>query len=590
MVDISELEYDKKLLNILNKYSKENLGDLFLKIIENSKSNEIIIPVLGLQGMGKSTLINSILSENILPNDADETTCVPVEVKYGEEEKALVYFKSKKVVEAFTREDLNEYVDNMFNPGNEKQVSHIVLYRKINLLKSGAVIVDLPGVGSLTKENQETTMRYIKNLCTAIFLIPTTPTIRKSEELFIKSVWMQFSSAIFVQNNFGESKREVLESVEFNSKVLKNIAKSINNNFNDEIIVVNAYDALYGELHNNKKLTDNSNIKSLINKIDRMLQNWNEDKKNNIKNRSISIINASKEQIERYIEEYSLSKEELNKKYQAEEENFKYSIKKLKEQVEEIEDFLNNKEIEVRKFAHDQAKNCTEDIRSATFILIDDGLVDGVMLTEAFNNIQQQYIEDVINNYFDFQNEIVTNLNDKFQKLLEIESNLSISSLNFNNGQSFKFEKGINFGINIIGAFGALKLGTAIGGTIGGLLGVIVGGVAGVVVGILGSILGNKTKKSITDVRGRKTKDQIDEFIQSISFNIKHEIIQNFEDSMEQINEFLYKYIENKKKIFKEIKADNMTKIKNNFKSNFNLEELKNDYDYLTIRERNINE
>ena len=171
-----------------------------------------------------------------------------------------------------------------------------------------------------------------------------------------------------------------------------------------------------------------------------------------------------------------------------------------------------------------------------------------------------------------------------------LQHNLSISSLNFNNGQSFKFEKGINFGINIIGAFGALKLGTAIGGTIGGLLGVIVGGVAGVVVGILGSILGNKTKKSITDVRGRKTKDQIDEVIQSINFNIKHEIIQNFEDSMEQINEFLYKYIENKKKIFKEIKADNMTKIKNNFKSNFNLEELKNDYDYLTIRERNINE
>ena len=74
---VENLGKDKRFIEIMNNYSEgENLGDLFSKIIENRKNNEIIIPVLGLQGMGKSTLINSILSENILPNDADETTCV----------------------------------------------------------------------------------------------------------------------------------------------------------------------------------------------------------------------------------------------------------------------------------------------------------------------------------------------------------------------------------------------------------------------------------------------------------------------------------------------------------------------------------
>ena len=116
---VENLGKDKRFIEIMNNYSEgENLGDLFSKIIENRKNNEIIIPVLGLQGMGKSTLINSILSENILPNDADETTCVPVEVKYGKDEKALVYFKdSKETIEAFTREDLNKYVSNEYNPG-----------------------------------------------------------------------------------------------------------------------------------------------------------------------------------------------------------------------------------------------------------------------------------------------------------------------------------------------------------------------------------------------------------------------------------------------------------------------------------------
>lgn len=94
---VENLGKDKRFIEIMNNYSEgENLGDLFSKIIENRKNNEIIIPVLGLQGMGKSTLINSILSENILPNDADETTCVPVEVKYGKDEKALVYLRIQK--------------------------------------------------------------------------------------------------------------------------------------------------------------------------------------------------------------------------------------------------------------------------------------------------------------------------------------------------------------------------------------------------------------------------------------------------------------------------------------------------------------
>lgn len=48
------------------------------------------------------------------------------------------------------------------------------------------VIVDLPGVGSLTKENENTTRRYVENLCSAIFVIPTVPTIRNKEALLLR--------------------------------------------------------------------------------------------------------------------------------------------------------------------------------------------------------------------------------------------------------------------------------------------------------------------------------------------------------------------------------------------------------------------
>ena len=85
---------DKKLVAFLDQYSdtQESVGTTLLRIIQNMDNAEVIIPVLGMQGMGKSTLINGLLKENILPNDADETTCVPVEVKFGTNECAVVHF------------------------------------------------------------------------------------------------------------------------------------------------------------------------------------------------------------------------------------------------------------------------------------------------------------------------------------------------------------------------------------------------------------------------------------------------------------------------------------------------------------------
>ena len=151
-----------ELLRLLEKYSPvgQNYAQLILEIEKKSSTSDMIVPILGTQGMGKSTMINAILGEDILPSEADETTCVPVEIRYGTEPQGVVRFRDDKAeVYVKTKADLSAFVDNNFNPGNEKQVSHIVLYRDDDLLKTGLVIVDLPGVGSLTKANEETTNR-----------------------------------------------------------------------------------------------------------------------------------------------------------------------------------------------------------------------------------------------------------------------------------------------------------------------------------------------------------------------------------------------------------------------------------------------
>lgn len=578
---------DNRIISIMNKYSgNSKLGDLLSKITKKGKLDEIIIPVLGLQGMGKSTLINAILSENILPSEADETTCVPIEIKYGKDEKALVYFKdSKENLKIFTREELNEYVDNAYNPGNEKKVSHIVLFRDIEILKGGATIVDLPGVGSLTKENQETTMRYIKNLNTAIFVIPTTPTIRRREENFIKSVWMQFTSAIFVQNNFGETEREVLESVEFNTKVLENISNSINTNFNEEIIVVNAYDALLGKVNKDKNLIEESNIKKLTEKLSESVDNWNEKEEKNIENRIRLLINESKKQIKNYIYEASLSREQLSAKHKEEEEISKKSTEELEEKVEEIEELLDDKEYEVKKFARREARECAENIRINIFRLIDQGLVDGEILMEAFNQLQDDYISEVINKFFDLKEQIAADINKKIKELEEIlnfENDFSVDPISFNCGDAFKYEKGLEAGFNIAGGIGGLLIFGAFGGPVGIAI--------GIGVSIVASLLGNKAKNTVTKKRGSETKKEIEKIIDRLEKQVKEEIIESYKKVAYDIKKVLEIYIKDRKKAFEEIKATNLKEVEENFKTEFNLEELEADYKYLNDMESEIYE
>lgn len=358
---------DPRFISMLDKYSagedaNNKLGQTLLSIYENSKNAEMVVPVLGMQGMGKSTLINAILGENILPNDADETTCVPVEVKYGEEEAAFVHFrKGDKILKVYTRDDLNSYVDNNENPANEKQVSHIVLFRKNELLRNGLTIVDLPGVGSLTRENEETTKRYIQNLCTAIFVIPTVPTIRKQEAMFIKLVWSQFTRAVFVQNVWGESEREIQESVEYNSMRLKQIADSINNTeYNGEIVVLNAYDALAGALQNNSSMVGSSNIKELISNIKDISDNWTSDLNRSITLRSLGFIHAAENELNQRIAKVNMEKSDYLAAVKKEYELYKSGTEKIKEQINETNQYLSEQENEISSYIEENAKNAQD--------------------------------------------------------------------------------------------------------------------------------------------------------------------------------------------------------------------------------------
>lgn len=535
---------NEQLVDILNKYSDEpnKVGSLLRQAINNSENKEMIVPVLGMQGLGKSTLINALLRENILPSEVDETTCVPVEVKYGEEEKAEVHFENKSdIVIVHTQAELADYVDNNFNPANKKGVERIVLFRKNDLLKSGLIVVDLPGVGSLTIENENTTKRYIENLCTAIFVIPIVPTMRKTERLFIKGAWSQFSTAIFVKNRWskeedgtilnGESDCEVLESVSHDAKELKKIAGELQNMFSDDdLIVVNAYKGIYGALKRNEKIVVESNIEILKDKLEHLASNWESEKLQVLWAKLEMGLFVTKRSIENLLKEQALSAEDVKRKRKEEYNNYVKFTREISNKVSETRQLLNDKEEEIFKLVRTKSEECAGSIRARVYHVIEQGVVDGPKLSEAFNDIQEDEMEVFFDVIFDKMLEVKSSVEEKFEKIQDIissENDFSQESKSFYKKSSLKLEKTAEPIFGVGGVIGAIWAYSSIGGPWGW--------VAAAAITIVAGIAGALIKRLGMKRRMNNVKSEIEPVIDEIESTLRKTVREKYEEVSDKI-------------------------------------------------------
>lgn len=541
--------YDKKFVDFLDCYSdtQESVGTNLLNLIKNSEKAEVIIPVLGMQGMGKSTLINGLLEANILPNDADETTCVPVEVKFGVNECAKVnFFDKPDVITLHTREELNEYVDNNYNPANEKRVANIELFRNNPLLSNGMVIVDLPGVGSLTKENENTTKKYVENLCSAIFVIPTVPTIRNKESLFIKSLWSQFSKAIFVQNDWGETQDEIKESLDFNNKVLNKIAGELHNPYDNEIVLVNAYNAIYGALNKDQSMVQHSNIKALYDKLIQLSSNWESERENVLVARTKMCIESAKSIILKRISDIGKSKEEIDKENKKTIEAFNQGTIEITDRIISLKRYLRDKEDEIFFAARTKSQECTKKIRAAIYKVIDGGVYDGKNLSSAFSDIQEEETKDFMNDIIEMFMNIKFEVESKFDEIqkIELKNEIEIHPEAFKADSSVKWEKGVQFISNVggavVGATGAAAATAAIYSALGiaaasGPAGWVVAGVGLAIYGLF-SGFGWVVKKVTQAHRASEAKKQIAPHIDEIERKLMRLIPEKYNEFASSCN------------------------------------------------------
>lgn len=252
-----------------NEGVKGERVDLLAGYLEKIKTPECHVAVLGIQGAGKSSLLNALIfGEEILPVEVEETTCIPTLIRRvypGETPGAEIHYQDGHVEQIpLKREFLEKIVDNRYNPGNLIAAASVTCRSNATLLQEGFVFVDLPGVGSLTEKNEATTVNFLRQTHIGIFLLRTVPPITQSESGFIRIAWPMVQQSLFVQNLWAkETETELREGMEHNQSVLAQIAAEQQTKPPKNITAVNVALACQGTYSNDKAKIAESGLDDL---------------------------------------------------------------------------------------------------------------------------------------------------------------------------------------------------------------------------------------------------------------------------------------------------------------------------------------
>ena len=154
----------------INRYGLVELRLALGNIVERLETKVFEIAVFGRVSSGKSSLLNHIVGQDLLPVGVNPVTAVPTRMAYGKEARATAWFADRKP-EQFGTERLAEFVTEQQNPANARHVTRIVVELPAQRLREGVVYVDTPGLGSLATAGAAETRAYLPRCDLGVVLI-----------------------------------------------------------------------------------------------------------------------------------------------------------------------------------------------------------------------------------------------------------------------------------------------------------------------------------------------------------------------------------------------------------------------------------
>jgi len=210
-----------RIANLAEEFNDNQITDDARSAAERIAEGRFFVACVGQFKRGKSTLLNALIGEPILPSGVIPVTAVPTILRFGERRRARVRLRSGGWADIGVG-DIEEYVSEARNPENRKEVAALEVFVPSLLLREGMCFVDTPGLGSVFAGNTAATHAFLPHIDAAIVVIGADPPIAGDELALVESVAKEIPDILFVLNKADrvtEQERDV--AVSFARQILE---------------------------------------------------------------------------------------------------------------------------------------------------------------------------------------------------------------------------------------------------------------------------------------------------------------------------------------------------------------------------------
>jgi GTP-binding protein EngB required for normal cell division len=188
-----------RLAELAEEFDAEQVAADARSVAERVSEGRFYVACIGQFKRGKSTVLNALVGQNVLPTGVVPVTTIPTIIRHGTRLVARVRFETSGWTD-IPVEAVVEYVSEEKNPENEKQVAALEIFVPSPLLATGMCFVDTPGLGSVFTGNTAATQAFIPHIDAALVVIGADPPLAGEELALVEAVAKNVQDFIIVLN------------------------------------------------------------------------------------------------------------------------------------------------------------------------------------------------------------------------------------------------------------------------------------------------------------------------------------------------------------------------------------------------------
>ncbi|MCW5317182.1 dynamin [Nostoc sp. KVJ3] len=185
---------------------------------KNLRQGVFRLLVLGDMKRGKSTFLNALIGENLLPSDVNPCTALLTVLRYGPEKKVTIHFNDGKSPQELDFQNFKyKYT---IDPAEAKKleqekkqafpdVDYAVVEYPLTLLEKGIEIVDSPGLND-TEARNELSLGYVNNCHAILFVMRASQPCTLGERRYLENYIKGRGLTVFFLVNAWDQVRESL--------------------------------------------------------------------------------------------------------------------------------------------------------------------------------------------------------------------------------------------------------------------------------------------------------------------------------------------------------------------------------------------